>query len=101
MKKLTYVLAATLLAACNSGNNGYTITGTVEGANDGDMVYLQGVEGRQLVKLDSAVIKNGTFTFTGKQVVPAEYKHIEWCRDKKHFFCCLDDVCEMYRIEEI
>ena len=67
MKKLTYVLAATLLAACNSGNNGYTITGTVEGANDGDMVYLQGVEGRQLVKLDSAVIKNGTFTFTGKQ----------------------------------
>ena len=67
MKKLTYVLAATLLAACNSGNNGYTITGTVEGANDGDMVYLQGVEGRQLVKLDSAVIKNGTFTVTGKQ----------------------------------
>lgn len=67
MKKLTYVLAATLLAACNSGNNGYTITGTVKGANDGDMVYLQGVEGRQLVKLDSAVIKNGTFTFTGKQ----------------------------------
>lgn len=67
MKKLTYVLAAALLAACNSGNNGYTITGTVEGANDGDMVYLQGVEGRQLVKLDSAVIKNGAFTFTGKQ----------------------------------
>lgn len=67
MKRLTYVLAAALLAACNSGNNGYTITGTVEGANDGDMVYLQGVEGRQLVKLDSAVIKNGAFTFTGKQ----------------------------------
>ncbi len=45
--------------------------------------------------------REGLITFTGKQVVLAEYKHIEWCRDKKHFFCCLDDVCEMYRIEEI
>ena len=68
MKKLTYLLAAAaVFAACNSGNKGYTVTGTVEGAADGDTVYLQTAEGRQLVKLDSAVITNGTFTFKGTQ----------------------------------
>lgn len=68
MKKLTYLLAvAAVFAACNSGNKGYTVTGTVEGAADGDTVYLETVEGRQLVKLDSAVIKGGTFTFKGTQ----------------------------------
>ena len=68
MKKLTYLLAAAaVFAACNSGNQGYTVTGTIEGATDGDTVFLQTVEGRQLVKLDSAVITNGTFTFKGTQ----------------------------------
>ena len=68
MKKLTYLLAAAaVFAACNSGNNGYTVTGTIEGAADGDTVYLQTVEGRQLVKLDSAIIANRTFTFKGTQ----------------------------------
>lgn len=63
MKKFTYLLAvAAVFTACNSGNNGYTVTGTVEGAADGDTVYLETVEGRQFVKLDSAVIKDGTFT---------------------------------------
>ena len=50
MKKFTYLLAvAAVFTACNSGNNGYTVTGTIEGAADGDTVYLQTVEGRQLV----------------------------------------------------
>lgn len=32
MKKFTYLLAvAAVFTACNSGNNGYTVTGTVEG----------------------------------------------------------------------
>lgn len=68
MKKITYLLAvAAVFAACNSGNKGYTVTGTVEGAADGDTVFLQTIQGRQLVKLDSAVISNGTFTFKGTQ----------------------------------
>ena len=67
MKKITYLLAvAAVFAACNS-NKGYTVTGTVEGAADGDTVYLQTIQGRQPVKLDSAVITNGTFTFKGAQ----------------------------------
>lgn len=70
MKKFTYLLAvAAVFTACNSGNNGYTVTGTVEGAADGDTVYLETVEGRQFVKLDSAVIKDGTFTFKGTQKI--------------------------------
>ncbi|MCI1647116.1 MAG: AhpC/TSA family protein [Bacteroides sp.] len=66
-KKLTYLFAiAAIIAAC-SGNKGYVVTGTVEGGADGDTVYLQKVDGRQLVKLDSSVIANGTFTFKGVQ----------------------------------
>ena len=68
MKKLTYLLAAAaVFAACNSGNKGYTVTGTIEGAADGDTVYLETTQGRQFVKLDTAIITNGTFTFEGTQ----------------------------------
>lgn len=68
MKKIIYLLStAAILMACNSGNQGYTITGTVEGAADGDTVFLKTVEGRQLIKLDSAIIKKGNFTFKGTQ----------------------------------
>lgn len=68
MKKNIYLLStAAILMACNSGNQGYTITGTVEGAADGDTVFLKTVEGRQLIKLDSAIIKKGNFTFKGTQ----------------------------------
>ncbi len=68
MKKLTYLFAAAaLLAACNGGKTGYTVTGTVEGAADGDTVYLATIEGRQLINQDTAVISNGSFTFKGEQ----------------------------------
>lgn len=69
MKKLTYLLAAAaVFAACNSGNKGYTVTGTIEGAADGDTVFLEAMQGRrQSVKLDTAIITNGTFTFEGTQ----------------------------------
>ncbi|KAA6303871.1 Thiol-disulfide oxidoreductase ResA, partial [termite gut metagenome] len=29
------------LTSCNAGNNGYTISGTIEGAADGEVAYLQ------------------------------------------------------------
>ena len=70
MKKWTYlfVAAAALgMVACNSNKPGYVITGTVEGAADGDTVFLQEVVGRQLSKLDTAIITKGTFTFEGVQ----------------------------------
>lgn len=71
MKKLTYLAitaAALTIAACTGENkNGYVITGSVEGAADGDTVYLQEANGRDLVKIDTAIIRNGTFTFKGQQ----------------------------------
>lgn len=60
MKKFTYLVIATAalgMVACTGGNKaGYVVTGTVEGASDGDTVYLQEANGRNLVKLDTAVI---------------------------------------------
>ena len=71
MKKLTYLVIATAalgMVACTGGNKaGYVVTGTVEGASDGDTVYLQEATGRNLTKLDTAVITKGTFTFEGTQ----------------------------------
>lgn len=71
MKKLTYLVvaaAALSMMACAVGNKtGYIITGTVNGAADGDTVFLQEATGRSLTKLDTAIIKNGTFTFEGTQ----------------------------------
>lgn len=70
MKKLTYlvaVIAALGMIACTGNKPGYLITGTVEGAVDGDTVFLQGMNGVQMTKLDTAIIKNGTFTFEGTQ----------------------------------
>lgn len=65
MKRLFYLLlpAAAVLMAC--GNSGYTVTGTVAGAADGDMVYLAKQENRQIVHLDSTTIKGGAFTLKG------------------------------------
>lgn len=67
MKKLVYLFAAAAAFAACSENKGYVVTGTVEGAADGDTVYLAAVEGRQLVNMDSTTIQNGTFTFKGVQ----------------------------------
>lgn len=70
MKKLTYLVIATAalgMVACSGGKPGYVITGTVEGAADGDTVYLSEVTGRNLTKLDTAIIAKGTFTFKGTQ----------------------------------
>lgn len=62
MKKFIYLLAVAAIVAACSGNKGYVVTGTVEGGADGDTVFLQKVDGRNLVKVDSAVITKGTFT---------------------------------------
>ncbi|GCB33925.1 TlpA disulfide reductase family protein [Bacteroides faecalis] len=70
MKKFTYLVIATAalsIAACTGQKNGYVITGTAEGAADGDTVYLQERTGRNLTKLDTAIISNGKFTFEGVQ----------------------------------
>ncbi len=70
MKKIVYLFAAgtMLLAAC-SNEPAYKISGTIANVADGETVYLQEAKGRELIKLDSAVVTNGTFTFNGRQDV--------------------------------
>ena len=68
MNKIVYLFAAgTLaLAACTSEPS-YKISGTIENIADGEYVYLSEAKGRELVKLDSAVVTNGAFEFNGRQ----------------------------------
>ena len=59
---------AAAFTACNkqASANGYTITGTAEGTQDGDTVYLCDVQGLfAIVPVDSTIVKNGKFEFTG------------------------------------
>ena len=53
-------------AACNNTPS-YTVKGIAAGVEDGETVYLQEQKGRELISLDSAIVKNGSFTFTGRQ----------------------------------
>ena len=70
MKKFVYLFAAgTLLLAACSSEPAYKISGTIEGVADGETVYLQEAKGRELIKLDSAVVTNGSFVFNGRQDV--------------------------------
>ena len=86
MKKIIYLFAAgtMALAAC-SNEPAYKISGTAQGIADGETIYLQEAKGRELIKLDSAVVANGAFTFEGRQdaavnryitYIPAEGKRI-------------------------
>ena len=86
MKNLVYFFAAgTLVLAACSNDPAYKISGTIENVADGEYVYLSEAKGRELIKLDSAVVANGAFTFEGRQdaavnryitYIPAEGKRI-------------------------
>ena len=61
---ILYLLALPL-AACQTKGPSYTISGTVsEKYKDGRTIYLMK---KGPTKLDSTIIKNGKFTFTGRQ----------------------------------
>lgn len=62
---LTILFVAGLWAACSSPTNTYTVKGKVtDPAYNGETVYLINTENRNL--LDSAVIAQGEFTFSGQ-----------------------------------
>ena len=71
MKNFVYLFAAgtMALAACSS-DPAYKISGTIENVADGEYVYLSEAKGRELIKLDSAVVTAGAFTFEGRQDAP-------------------------------
>lgn len=57
-----------IAVACGGSKKpGYTITGTVDGAKDGDVVYLEMIDNTQATVLGKGVISNGTFKIEGRQ----------------------------------
>jgi len=67
MKKMLFLVAvATMFAACNNPQ-GYVINGTIEGAADGDSIYIMNLNSANPVATNAAVINGGKFTFKGVQ----------------------------------
>ena len=85
MKKIAYFFAvgAMSLAACSS-DPAYKISGTVEGVADGEYVYLQEGKGREWIKVDSAAVAGGAFTFNGRQDAAA-YRYITYNAEGKRY----------------
>ncbi len=86
MKKLIYFVAAgnIALAACQNLPS-YKVTGTVEGAADGDTVYLQEYTSGDLIKRDSTIVADGKFVFTGKQETTVN-RYVTYMKNDKRFF---------------
>jgi len=71
MKKLLVIAAVALtLASCSS--KGYKIEANIEGATD-QMVVLKGMQDNELIALDSVMMTEGVFQFTGSLDVPDIY----------------------------
>lgn len=68
-----------LMGACQQ-NQGYKVTGTVKGAQDGDTVKLIEMRGWDAITLQETVIKNGEFTFTGRQDT-ADFRYLTRVKD--------------------
>lgn len=65
-KLFTMTLVAGAVALSFQQPDGYKVTGSGTGLADGEKIYLSEFANRQLVHVDSTVVKNGMFTFTGK-----------------------------------
>ncbi|MCR4995123.1 MAG: AhpC/TSA family protein [Bacteroidales bacterium] len=79
MKKLLSLAAiavALCIAACQG--NGYKVTGTATGAQDGDTVILAGIRGMfDVDTIQMVLVKNGQFVFTGVQDTAA-MRYVIW-----------------------
>ena len=67
MKKMLFLVAAAAMFAACSNPQGYVINGTIEGAADGDSIYIMNLNSANPVATNAAVINGGKFTFKGVQ----------------------------------
>jgi peroxiredoxin len=73
MRKLWILVLAVVLYSCQTTpSDSYTLTATVKGIDEG-FAYLQDRIAGQMVPIDTAVIENGSFTFTGQLEYPEIY----------------------------
>ncbi len=74
MKYLWIPVFFLFVIGCSSGKEkvagGFDIHGTIAGVEDGTTIYMEKVQDNQLVKIDSAQLKDGKFEFTGKVDYP-------------------------------
>jgi peroxiredoxin len=69
MKKLLLILMLAAFFGCQEEHDGYSISGTVEGVEDGKMVYVSRLEANnQRTKIDSVAISNESFSLKLKDV---------------------------------
>ncbi len=75
MKKIFLVgMVAGLLASCQTKTDGYTIEGTLTGDAASGKAYLERSEYQaEPTVVDSAMVENGSFTFSGKVERPGLY----------------------------
>ncbi len=66
---LCILLLGAIMASCGENKNQYTIKGSVKGIDTG-MVVLQKLEEGNWIKLDSARLENGKFSFKGTIGLP-------------------------------
>jgi peroxiredoxin len=73
MKKLWILVLAVAFYSCKTTpSDSYTLTASVKGTDEG-FAYLQDRIAGQMVPIDTAVIENGNFTFTGQLEHPDIY----------------------------
>lgn len=70
-KTLLFVLASAMFAGCGNTNNTATVNGTVTGLDEATKVYLSRYDG-EMVKIDSTLINDGTFSFTIEEAYPEQ-----------------------------
>lgn len=66
MKRILFVVFASVLIAACGGKDSYRIKGTADGVADGTVMTLSVLDFDGLADLDSTVIKGGKFTIKGK-----------------------------------
>ncbi|MCX6269420.1 MAG: TlpA disulfide reductase family protein [Bacteroidetes bacterium] len=70
MRKIAFILfITTILASCMDNKNQFTIKGSLQGVDTG-MVFLQKYDSDKWVIVDSSILKQGAFSFTGKVDLP-------------------------------
>ncbi len=85
MRRLLFLVGVALCVACGR-TPGYKVSGTIEGAQDGDTVKMFVYEGWSTVVLDETLVKNGAFEFTGRQDT-AVFRHIACVARGKNLGC--------------
>ncbi|MCU4174196.1 redoxin domain-containing protein [Carboxylicivirga sp. N1Y90] len=73
MKKLLYMLTAVIVLMSCEAEERYSLTGHVKGDVDEAWVYLQKMEVEGPLNIDSMIMNNGNFNFTGKVDYPGLY----------------------------